>query len=250
MVIPFGTLSSRSSGGRGFRGRIAVRHRGGGCRRRLRPPVFNLAPLRDAPGWLLGPSSPPGDSLVALATGWIARLPRPLGLLSGSPRGWSSRGSFGRLPGSGSPLGLFPPGSPLHLLEGRAGTLPLVRSPGAGARLLRHYRHPLSPRRGKSLVRLPSGQLRLFPSDRLAAFGTLAPPAPAVPLGRAGDRRRLGVRPSVRGVAMNPIDHPHGGGQGKTSGGRPSSSPWGVYTKGVRTRSPRSPTNRFFVSAP
>jgi len=238
------TLPNRSSGGRGFRGRLALRHRGGGLRPRLLSSVFGLTPLLGRPGWLL----PGKDPLSALAGGWLARLPRPLGLRPNSPFGWSRLGSFGRLPGSGSPLLLLPPGSPLHFLEGTAGKLPLIRSPGVAGRLLRHYRHPLSPRRGTSLVRLPSGQLRLFPSLRLAGFGSLAPPLPRPPLFRAGDSRRRGRRPAVRGVAMNPIDHPHGGGQGKTSGGRPSSSPWGVYTKGVRTRSPRSPSNRFLVS--
>jgi len=249
MVAPC-SLPFRSSGGRGFRGRISLRHRGGGGRARSAPPLFALAPLLDRPGWTLPPAGPVRPNLTALAGGWLARLPRPRGLRSGSPFGWSRQGSFGRLPGSGSPLALLPPGSPLHLVEGSRGGLSLVRSPGAAARLLRHYRHPLSPRRGTSLLRLPSGQLRLFPSHRLAAFGSVAPPPPSSPLLRAGDSRRLGRRPAVRGVAMNPIDHPHGGGQGKTSGGRPSSSPWGVYTKGIRTRSRRSPSNRFLVATP
>jgi large subunit ribosomal protein L2 len=244
------TLPSRGSGGRGFRGRISVRRRGGGFRLRLRPILRSPTPLLGRPGLGLRDSGNQPNPLVALAGGLLVRLPRSRGAPVGAPRGWSRSGAFGQRPGSGSPLALFVPGSPLHLLEGRKGFLNLVRSPGTGARLLRHYRHPLSPRRGMTLLRLPSGQLRLFPSTHLAASGSSLPPPPPRPLFRAGDNRRRGYRPAVRGVAMNPIDHPHGGGQGKTSGGRPSSSPWGVYTKGVRTRSPRSPSNRFLVATP
>jgi large subunit ribosomal protein L2 len=244
-MVSLCTLAGRSSGGRGFRGRITVRRRGGGLRRRLRPLVGFSVPLRDRPGWLVS------NHLAALDGGWLVRLVRPQGLRVGFPFGWSCSGAFGRRPGSGSPLIGFPPGSPLHLVEaGRGRSLSLARAPGSSARLLRHYRHPLSPRRGTSLVRLPSGRLRLFPSGLLAGFGT-----PAVrtllptPRFRAGDSRLRGRRPAVRGVAMNPVDHPHGGGQGKTAGGRPSSSPWGVYTKGVRTRSRRRPSNRFLVAS-
>lgn len=244
-MVALCTVAGRSSGGRGFRGRITVRRRGGGLRRHLRPLLGFSVPIRELPGCLLTPD------LAALAGGRLVRLVRPVGLRPGSPLGWSVRGGFGRRPGSGSPLIGFPPGSSLHLVEaGHGRGLSLARAPGSSARLLRHYRHPLSPRRGTSLVRLPSGRLRLFPSGLLAAAGSPAASPYRLSRFRAGENRRRGRRPAVRGVAMNPIDHPHGGGQGKTSGGRPSSSPWGVYTKGVRTRSPRRPSNRFLVATP
>jgi len=105
------------------------------------------------------------------------------------------------------------------------------RSYGSRIRIVRH----ITPR--FSLIRLPSGQLKIFHSEARclptrAGKSTLFRPI----IGSAGTSRNLGIRPTVRGVAMNPVDHPHGGGEGKTSGGRPSSSPWGWYTKGIKTK--------------
>lgn len=180
--------------------------------------------------------SPP-HFLLAYANGCLSYALAPFGprFLSAA---CSSRSLFLPILGAAFPLAFFPVGSVLHGIQSSPSRpIAFVRSASAAATLLRH----LSP--SLSLVRLPSGQLRLFPSSTLATLGTVAPPSqPPRPLGRAGSARLRGKRPTVRGVAMNPVDHPHGGGQGKTSGGRPSVSPWGRLTKGKRTRSRPRPS--------
>jgi len=134
-------------------------------------------------------------------------------------------------PGNCLPIGLMPLGTQIHNIEikpGKGGQL--VRSAGSLAEILAKegaYAH----------VRLPSGEVRLFRQDCRATIGQVSNIDNFnISLGKAGRSRWMGIRPSVRGVAMNPVDHPMGGGEGKASGGRPSCSPWGKYTKGLKTR--------------
>lgn len=234
-------------GGRNRRGRTTVYHRGGGGRVRIRRILASPRPLAGTAAYVVRRDRRPGRPfqpllLVAYRSGHLAYHRPTVGVGPGSLLRAEDR-LFTRRTGFAFPLGLLPPGSPVHSLELRPGSgAQLLRAAGSGGQLLRHY----GPR--LALVRLPSGRRRLVPA---AAWATLGRPAGGrsryLRLTTAGQRRRRGRRPAVRGVAMNPVDHPHGGGQGKTSGGRPSVTPWGRPTKGGRTRRRRHPTNRFLL---
>ena len=139
------------------------------------------------------------------------------------------------------PLKKIPVGTTIHNIEmkpGKGGQL--ARSAGSAAQLI--------GRDGKyAQIKLGSGEVRLILSECLASIGSVSnPDKKNTKIGKAGRNRWLGRRPSVRGVAMNPIDHPHGGGEGRTSGGRHPVTPWGKSTKGKRTRINKS-TNQFIL---
>ena len=144
--------------------------------------------------------------------------------------------------GNALPLSRIPHGTFIHNIEmtlGKGGQL--VRSAGESAQLL--------DREGKYVrVKLPSGEVRLILGN---CFGTIGQVGNAdhgnVTIGKAGRSRWLGRRPKVRGVAMNPVDHPHGGGEGKSSGGRHPCTPWGVPTKGYKTRNPKKKSGRLIA---
>ena len=144
--------------------------------------------------------------------------------------------------GNALPLKNIPVGTLVHNIELRPGKGgKLARAAGTSAQLIK------TGQTGYATVRLTSGEVRLVPVDCRATIGVVSNSLHKNTIhGQAGINRLRGRRPSVRGTAMNPVDHPHGGGEGKTSGGRPSSSPWGVYTKGVRTRKNKA-TDRFRV---
>ncbi len=144
-------------------------------------------------------------------------------------------------PGNALPLKKIPVGTTIHNIEmkpGKGGQL--ARSAGSAAQLI--------GRDGKyAQIKLGSGEVRLILSECLASIGSVSnPDKKNTKIGKAGRNRWLGRRPSVRGVAMNPIDHPHGGGEGRTSGGRHPVTPWGKSTKGKRTRINKS-TNQFIL---
>ena len=124
--------------------------------------------------------------------------------------------------------------------------------PGKGGQLARSAGTSVSlagKDSGYAQVKLASGELRLIPLDCKATIGIVSnPDQKNINIGKAGRNRWLGVRPTVRGVAMNPVDHPHGGGEGKTSGGRHPCSPWGQLSKGYKTRKPKKPSDKFIVS--
>lgn len=146
-------------------------------------------------------------------------------------------------PGNSLPLSNIPTGIVLHNIEmkpGRGGQL--VRSAGVGAILM--------AKEGKyALLRLPSGEVRQVPQRCRATVGQVGNiDHYNVSLGKAGRSRWLGRRPSVRGVAMNPVDHPMGGGEGRSSGGRHPCTPWGKPTKGYKTRSKRKSSNKYIVT--
>jgi large subunit ribosomal protein L2 len=144
-------------------------------------------------------------------------------------------------PGNAMPLSSMPVGTIVHNVE---------LKPGKGGQMARAagtYAQLVGRDQGYALLRLKSGETRMVPSECLATVGAVSNPDHMnETIGKAGRHRWMGIRPSVRGVAMNPIDHPHGGGEGKTSGGRHPVTPWGKSTKGKKTRNNKS-TTRFIV---
>ena len=144
-------------------------------------------------------------------------------------------------PGNAMPLGSMPVGTIVHNVElkpGKGGQM--ARAAGAYAQLVGRDQ-------GYALLRMKSGETRMVSSECMATVGAVSNPDHLnESLGKAGRKRWMGIRPGVRGVAMNPIDHPHGGGEGRTSGGRHPVSPWGKPTKGKRTRTNKS-TDKFIV---
>ncbi len=232
------------SGGRNAHGEITVWHRGGGHKRRYRIVDF----LRhDKPGVAAtvetieyDPNRTAYIARVCYADGERRYMLAPDGLAVGRTVIAGPQADI--VAGNALPLRNIPPGTLVHNLElkpGRGGQL--VRAAGTAAQLM--------AREGDyALVRLPSGETRKIHADCYATIGQLSNlENENQSVGKAGRRRWLGRRPVVRGVAMNPVDHPHGGGEGKTSGGRPSCTPWGVPTKGKKTRNnPR--TDRLIVS--
>ena len=146
------------------------------------------------------------------------------------------------LPGNALPLARIPMGTTVHNVELRpGGGAKLVRSAGAGAQIM-------SREGSLANVKLPSGEVRRINVQCLATVGEIGNAEHGnVSDGKAGRRRWRGVRPTVRGVAMNPVDHPMGGGEGRSSGGGHPVSPWGKLAKGGKTRQKRKPSNKFIV---
>ena len=230
------------TGGRNNLGRIAVRHQGGGHRRRYREIDFR----RDKIGIPAkverieyDPNRSADIALVCYADGERRYILAPAGLLPGQRVVSSPEADI--QPGNALPLRAIPLGTTLHNVElrpGRGGQL--ARSAGAGAQLV--------AKEGRyALLRMPSGEMRQVLAECYASIGQVGNlDHENQSIGKAGRNRWLGKRPTVRGVAMNPVDHPHGGGEGKTSGGRHPVTPWGRPTKGAKTRNnPR--TERFIV---
>jgi large subunit ribosomal protein L2 len=144
--------------------------------------------------------------------------------------------------GNAMPLGLMPDGMLVHNIELRQGKgAQMARSAGAYARIM-------ASESGMITLKLPSGEMRMVSSKCFATIGTVGNKSHEnIKIGKAGRNRWLGKRPKVRGVAMNPVDHPHGGGEGKTSGGRHPVSPWGTPAKGYKTRKKNKASNRYIV---
>ena len=232
-------ISGRSSGGR-----ITVRRRGGGHKRRYREIDFRRD-RHGMPATVLSIEYDPNRSgriaLLEYEDGEKRYILSPLGLQVGTTVE-SGPGSDIRI-GNAMPMTDIPVGSVIHNIEMRPGKCAqMVRSAGAAAQLM--------AREGKyATVLLPSGEQR---SVLAACFATLGQVGNLdhenVVIGKAGRSRWLGRRPKVRGVAMNPVDHPHGGGEGKSSGGRHPVTPWGVPTKGHKTRKKGKASDRLIVS--
>ena len=230
------------SGGRDNKGLIAVRHRGGGHKRRYR--IIDFRREKDGvPAKVATIEYDPNRSariaLLNYADGEKRYIIAPEGLAVGQTV--LSGEAADILPGNAVPLRLIPLGTTIHNIElkpGKGGQL--VRSAGGSAQLL--------AREGDyAQVRLPSSEVRKVHVQCKATIGQVGNiEHENVSVGKAGRNRWKGWRPFVRGVAMNPVDHPHGGGEGKTSGGRHPVTPWGVPTKGYKTRNnPR--TQQFIV---
>jgi large subunit ribosomal protein L2 len=230
------------TGGRNNAGRITTRHRGGGHKQRYRVIDFK----RDKDG-IVGkierveydPNRSAHIALVLYADGERRYIIAPKGLHAGDN---VQNGRDAAIkPGNCLPLGNIPVGSTVHCVEmkpGKGGQL--ARSAGAAAQVV--------AREGQyATLRLRSGEMRKVPSRCRATLGEVSNSEHNLEkIGKAGAQRWRGIRPTVRGVAMNPVDHPHGGGEGRTSGGRHPVTPWGRPTKGYKTRKNKS-TDKFVV---
>ncbi len=226
------TGSLKKSGGRNNLGRITSYHRGGGHKRRYRAIDFKRnkvgVPARVA-SIEYDPNRSARIALLHYADGDKRYILAPVGLGVGDEVLTGERAEI--RPGNALPLSAIPLGTIIHNIElkpGKGGQL--VRSAGGGAQLM--------AKEGRyANIKLPSTETRLVRADCLATVGQIGnTDHENVSIGKAGRSRWLGRRSNVRGVAMNPVDHPHGGGEGRSSGGRHPVTPWGVPTKGHRTR--------------
>ena len=220
------------TGGRNNQGRITTRHVGGGHKQRYR--VIDFKRNKDnVPGVVERLEYDPNRSahlaLVKYADGERRYIIAPKGVEAGTPIMSGSQAPI--KPGNAMPLRNVPVGSTVHCIELKPGKgAQLARSAGSLAQLV--------AREGvHATLRLRSGEMRKVHVECRATIGEVGNSEHSLrQLGKAGAKRWRGVRPTVRGVAMNPVDHPHGGGEGRTSGGRHPVTPWGVPTKGYKTR--------------
>ncbi|HXF56976.1 MAG TPA: 50S ribosomal protein L2 [Actinomycetota bacterium] len=226
--------------GRNVYGRITARHRGGGAKRKYR--VIDFRRDKDGiPAKVAAIEYDPNRSariaLLHYADGEKRYILAPQGLEVGQTVESGEKADI--RPGNALPLANIPVGTVVHNVELKPGAGgKLVRAAGTGAQLL-------AKEADFATLRMPSGEIRMVPLRCRATVGVVGNPEhELVSLGKAGRSRHLGRRPSVRGVAMNPVDHPLGGGEGKTSGGRHPTSPWGK--KEGRTRK-RKPSDRLIV---
>ena len=233
----------KRSSGRNCMGRITIRRRGGGNKRHYRLIDFR----RDKPGVparVAAIEYDPGRSariaLLHYRDGEKRYILAPAGLQVGNEI--VAGPDVEPLTGNCLPLGKIPLGMMVHSIElepGRGGAI--VRTAGGAAQLM-------SREAGFAHVRLPSGEVRMINANCMATIGQVGNlEHSGVSLGKAGRSRWLGMRPRVRGVAMNPVDHPMGGGEGRTSGGGHPVSPWGKLAKGGRTRPRRKPSSKFII---
>ncbi|WP_319530328.1 50S ribosomal protein L2 [uncultured Cohaesibacter sp.] len=231
------------SGGRNNAGRVTARRRGGGHKRSYRIIDFKRRKF-DVVGTVerleYDPNRTAFIALVTYEDGEQAYILAPQRLRAGDKVVSASKAADIK-PGNAMPLAYMPVGTIIHNVEmkpGKGGQI--ARSAGAYAQLVGRDH-------GYAIVRLNSGETRLVHGTCMASVGAVSNPEHSnINLGKAGRNRWLGKRPEVRGVVMNPVDHPHGGGEGRTSGGRHPVSPWGKPTKGKRTRSNKS-TDKFIV---
>jgi len=231
---PYAPLVEKKTknGGRNNKGRITTRHRGGGHRQRYR--VIDFKRNKDGvPGRVehleYDPNRSANIALVLYADGERRYILAPRGVTAGVEIHNGSEAPI--KPGNALPLRNIPLGTVVHNIElkpGKGGQI--ARSAGCGVQLVaREGTH--------ATLRLRSGEMRKVPVDCRATIGEVGNSEHNLrSLGKAGATRWRGVRPTVRGVAMNPVDHPHGGGEGRTSGGRHPVSPWGTPAKGYKTR--------------
>ncbi len=231
------------SGGRNNSGRITTRRRGGGHKRRYRKIDFKRHSKTGVPAKVASIEYDPNRSariaLLHYADGEKRYIIWPKGLEVGAEVMCGPEAPFEI--GNCLPLERVPLGTLVHNVElnvGRGGQI--VRSAGA-------YAQVLAKEGDRVTLRLPSGEVRMVHRNCYATIGEVGNSEHEnVVSGKAGRTRWLGRRPKVRGVAMNPIDHPHGGGEGRTSGGRHPSTPWGMPTKGYKTRK-KQPSDAFIV---
>jgi len=228
------TEGLRKSGGRNNTGRITMRRIGGGHKRRYRFIDFKRNAKFDVPAIVerleYDPNRTAFIALIRYEDGELSYIIAPQRLQVGDTVIAGNRVDV--KPGNAMPMANIPVGTIIHNVE---------MKPGKGAQIARSagtYVQLVGKDQGYALLRLGSGEVRLIRGECMATIGAVSnPDQQNVKLGKAGRNRWLGKRPSVRGVAMNPVDHPHGGGEGRTSGGRHPVTPWGKPTKGKRTRS-------------
>jgi len=231
------------SGGRNAYGRKTARHRGGGAKRLYRKIDFKRrkdgVPARVAT-IEYDPNRSAYIALLHYVDGEKAYILAPARLQVGTMV--SSGPDADISPGCCLPLSRIPIGTVIHNVElqpGRGGQM--GRSAGTGIQLM-------AREGGMATLRLPSGEMRLVRDDCRGTIGTIGnSDHQNVKVGKAGRKRHMGVRPQTRGTAMNPVDHPHGGGEGSTTAGRHPVTPWGVPTLGYRTRKKNKASDRYIV---
>ena len=237
-------VSLKKNSGRNNQGKITVRHRGGGVRRKYRLVDFKRR-KDDIPATVIGieydPNRTANIALICYADGEKAYILAPNGLKDGMK---VMNGANAEIKvGNCLPLEAIPVGTEVHNVElypGKGGQL--VRSAGNSAQLM--------AKEGKyATLRLPSGEMRMVPVVCRATIGTVGNiEHDLVNVGKAGRKRHMGIRPTVRGSVMNPNDHPHGGGEGKTGIGRPGPcTPWGKPALGLKTRKKNKQSNKLIV---
>ncbi len=238
------TEGKHSTGGRNNYGRITARHRGGGHKRRYRRIDFRRT-RKDVPAKVLRLEYDPNrTAFIALVeyedNGELSYIIAPQRLAPGDVV-MASDNALDVKPGNAMPLSVMPIGTIVHNVE---------LKPGKGGQLARAagtYAQLVGRDAGYALLRLKSGEMRMVRAECMATVGAVSNPDHMNQnLGKAGRSRWLGRRPHTRGVAMNPVDHPHGGGEGRTSGGRHPVTPWGKPTKGKRTRG-KKPSDKYIV---
>ncbi len=231
---PYSPLLAKKSktGGRNNNGRITTRHRGGGHKQRYR--IIDFKRNKEGISAVVerleyDPNRTAHIALIRYVDGHRSYIIAPHGLKAGDEVRSGADAPIGL--GNCLPLRNMPMGSVVHCIEMKPGKgAQMARSAGASVQLI--------AREGDyATIRLRSGEMRKVPADCRAVMGEVSNPEHSLrSLGKAGATRWRGVRPTVRGVVMNPVDHPHGGGEGRTSGGRHPVSPWGMPTKGYKTR--------------
>lgn len=236
----------KKTGGRNVYGRITVRHQGGGHKRMYRLIDFKRDRIDELAKVLTIEYDPNRSSriiLVAYPDGQKRYCIAPLEIKIGDTIVSSYKPETEIKPGNCLPLRYIPLGELIHNLElakGKGGQI--VRSAGAQASIT-------AKENDIAHIRLPSGEIRLVHLDCRATIGQVSHlEHETVTIGKAGRKRWMGIRPTVRGLAMNPVDHPHGGGEGKSGQGNPHPvSPWGQPTKGFKTRKKNKYSNKFIV---
>ena len=238
------TVSLKKKAGRNNQGKITVRHHGGGSRRKYR--IIDFKRNKDnIPATVktieYDPNRTANIALIAYADGQKAYILAPEGIKAGQK---IMNGPAAEIEvGNCLPLENIPVGTQVHNIElqpGKGGQL--VRAAGNGAQLM--------AKEGKyATLRLPSGEMRMVPIQCRATIGVIGNGEHAlVNIGKAGRKRHMGIRPTVRGSVMNPNDHPHGGGEGKTSVGRPNPcTPWGKPALGLKTRKKNKQSNKLSI---
>ncbi len=239
------TVHLKKNAGRNNQGKITVRHRGGGERRRYRIIDFKRNAKDGIPAKVLtieyDPNRTANIALICYADGTKAYMLAPQGLKVGQEVVSGPEAEI-RV-GNCLPLANIPVGTVIHNIElypGRGGQL--VRSAGNGAQLM--------AKEGKyATLRLPSGEMRMVPIGCRATIGVVGNgDHNLINIGNAGRKRHMGIRPTVRGSVMNPNDHPHGGGEGKAPVGRPGpSTPWGKPALGYKTRKKKKASNKMII---
>jgi large subunit ribosomal protein L2 len=236
------TVGLNKKGGRNNTGRITVRYQGGGHKRSYRTIDFKRAKFDMAATVERLEYDPNRSAFIALVKyedGELAYILAPQRLAVGDQV--ISGKKVDVKPGNAMPLASIPVGTIIYNVE---------MKPGKGGQLARSagtYVQLVGRDQGYALIRLSSGEQRLVRGDCMASIGAVSNPDHSnITIAKAGRNVWLGKRPSVRGVAMNPVDHPHGGGEGRTSGGRHPVTPWGKPTKGKKTRSNKA-TDKFIV---
>ena len=234
----------QKSAGRNSYGHITVRHRGGGSRRKYRVIDFKRD-KQDMPATVqrleYDPNRSANIALVKYEDGELRYILAPVGLSVGDQVVSSANADIKA--GNALPLAQIPVGTVIHNIELHPGNgAQFVRSAGTAAQLM-------AKENGDAQIRMPSGEVRIVRTNCLATIGQVGNVEHEnINIGKAGRKRHMGWRPTVRGSVMNPNDHPHGGGEGKAPVGRPGPvTPWGKPAMGYKTRKGKNPTSKFIV---